>query len=257
MSILDIGTAFLEGFLITVSPCVLSILPIVLTSSIEGGKWRPVGVILGLMASFIFFSLFIGQIFLVLGIRPEFLRLAASIIIFVFGLIMIFSTLGDRFANLTGRVTKLGNWVAAFGHDIKHFNGLVSGLMVGASLGLIWTPCIGPLVGSAMAQAASQVSALQNLIIIGSFCAGIALPMMLIAVLGKTIVNHVSFLKYNGKKLQQVFGSIIVLSILFTAKPSVHFVQDWVKFNIFGDKSVDITAVTGLNSFKSGCRLDV
>ncbi len=257
ISWINLGTAFLEGFLITVSPCVISILPIVLSSSIDGGRLRPIGVIIGLMSSFIFFSLFLGQVFLNLGIRPEVLRLTASLTIFVFGLVMIFSSLSDYFSQATTKVTKLGHLISSFSYEIKTMDGLPGGLLVGASLGLIWTPCIGPLVGTAMAQAASQISPLHNLLIISSFCCGIALPMLLISFLGKTLVCQVNFLKHNGKRLQQVFGSIIVVSVLLTSRPSVMFVQDWVKANILGDKTVSVAAVTGLNTFRPGCKLDI
>jgi cytochrome c biogenesis protein CcdA len=253
---LELSAAFLEGFLITVSPCVLSILPIVLSSSIEGGKWRPTGVVIGLMSSFVFFSFFLGQIFQTIGVRPELMRLFASAMIFFFGFTMVFSSVGDRFQSFTSALSRIGGSISNFAHNITSFHGLLSGLIVGVSLGLIWTPCIGPMLGTAMAQAASQVSPFSNFLIIASFCCGVALPMLVISVLGKVLVNQVNFFKQNSKKLQQVFGSIILLSVIVSAKPSIAFVENWVKANILGDKSVSIAAVT-LDTFKPGCKLDI
>lgn len=255
---INIAAAFLEGFLLVISPCVLSILPIIFSGSMNNEeKWRPAGIIFGLMFSFIFFSLFLGQIFVVFGIRPEILKFIASGLILVFGLLMVFPILANQFAFLNNFFTKTGHSLAQEANKFSQLNGLVGGLIIGLSLGLIWTPCIGPLIGSALAQASSQSNLVENFAIILSFCLGIACPLLLFLMLSRNLIMQVNFLKQNGKKLQQIFGSVIVFSVLMTSRPSLNFMQNWFKSEVLGDKSVQISAVTNLSNFQPSCQLNV
>ena len=54
---LEIGLSFLEGLALIVSPCILPVLPLVLSSSIEGGRKRPFGIITGFVIAFTIFAL--------------------------------------------------------------------------------------------------------------------------------------------------------------------------------------------------------
>ncbi len=256
-NLVNVSTAFFEGVLLVISPCVLSILPIVFSGSMKEGKWRPIGIILGLLFSFIFFSLFLGQLFLLFGIRPEILKFIAAILILVFGLFMVFPDLGNSFSGLTNLFMKIGNSWAQKANQFSQFNGLMGGLIIGISLGLIWTPCIGPLIASAFAQAVSQNNLGQNLAIILSFCLGIALPLLMFLMFSQNLILQVNFLKQNGKKLQQIFGCVIISSILLGSRPSFDFMQNWFKVKVLGDKTVQISAVTGLNRFQASCPVNI
>jgi len=69
--ILLVFFAFLAGIVTILSPCILPILPIVLSSSFGGKdieKSRPFGVIIGFVASFTFFTLFLSAIVRISGI---------------------------------------------------------------------------------------------------------------------------------------------------------------------------------------------
>ena len=80
--------AFLSGIVTILSPCILPVLPIVLSGSV-GGKKRPSGVILGFIASFSIFTLALSTLVRVLNIPPDALRYAAVVLIITFGLIML------------------------------------------------------------------------------------------------------------------------------------------------------------------------
>src|SRR3989339_2280688 len=107
--ILLILFSFLAGVVTILSPCILPILPIVLSSSIGGAKLgmaRPVGVVTGFVLSFTFFTLFLSSIVRLAGITAESLRLFSVAIIISFGISLLvpqFQTLIERlFSKVAG-----------------------------------------------------------------------------------------------------------------------------------------------------------
>ena len=100
--------AFLAGIVTVLSPCVLPVLPALLSAGAGQGRYRPHGVILGLVASFVFFTLALTAIVQATGISADFLRYIAIALIALFGLTMLFPKLGDRFAQATSGVADLG-----------------------------------------------------------------------------------------------------------------------------------------------------
>ena len=52
MNPIEIVLSFLEGLALIVSPCILPVLPLVLSASVEGGRRRPYGIIIGFVLSF-------------------------------------------------------------------------------------------------------------------------------------------------------------------------------------------------------------
>src|SRR5260221_391940 len=77
--------AFLAGVVTILSPCILPILPIVLSGAVGGSKKRPLGIILGFILSFTFFTLFLAKIVQLTGIPSDSLRIIAAIVLLVFG----------------------------------------------------------------------------------------------------------------------------------------------------------------------------
>ena len=78
--------SFLAGIVTILSPCILPILPIVLSGSLSGGKSRPLGVIVGFILSFTLFATFSFTLARLLGFSTEVLRNIAVILLIIFGL---------------------------------------------------------------------------------------------------------------------------------------------------------------------------
>src|SRR5919199_412418 len=135
-----VAFAFLAGFVTILTPCILPILPIVLSSSVASGRSRPLGVILGLVLSFSVFTLAISQLVALLGLSANVLRLVAVVVIALLGLAMIVPALNTRLelllSGLPGMVRQ-GNR-----------SGLGGGFVMGVSLGLVWAPCAGPILAA-------------------------------------------------------------------------------------------------------------
>ena len=147
--ILLIAFAFLAGIITILSPCILPILPIILTSSIGGvntGKSRPLGVVIGFILSFTFFTLFLSTIVRLSGIPAETLRFVSVLVVAGFGV----SLLVPRFQVL---IEKLFSKLASFIPNNQGRTGFGGGLLIGFSVGLLWTPCVGPILASVISLA--------------------------------------------------------------------------------------------------------
>src|ERR1700738_1716963 len=139
---INIPLAFLEGLALIVSPCILPILPIILSASLTGGKKRPIGIIFGFIIFFAIFTFYSRQLVAIAGINLNIVRYISFAILFILGCVLLSSKLTEKFSLLTQRIGALG---ASFN---KPEGGFWYGLLFGGLIGLIWTPCAGPILAA-------------------------------------------------------------------------------------------------------------
>lgn len=199
--------AFLGGIVTILSPCILPILPIVLSGSVTGGKRRPVGVVTGFILSFTFFTLFLSTIVRATGLSADALRFVAVFVIAAFGvslLIPAFQILLERlFSRLTQFVPKQNT-----------ADGFAAGIVVGISLGLIWTPCVGPILASIITLAATSTVGFNAIIITLSYALGTAIPLLAITAGGRTLLTRHPWLLKHTAHIQKGFGVLMLITAL-------------------------------------------
>lgn len=196
--------AFIAGFVTILSPCILPILPIVLSGGISGGKRRPVGIVLGFVISFTFFTLFLSSLVTLLRISPDTLRFMSVIIIFTLGMSMFI----PQFQLLIERIfAKISNKVAVRNSG----DGFGGGVLLGTSLGLVWTPCVGPILASVIALAASNALTTSSLLITLAYSMGTAIPLLLITYGGRALLQKVPWLLKNTVSIQKLFGIVMMV----------------------------------------------
>ena len=93
--------AFAAGVVTVLSPCILPVLPVVLSGSVGGGKSRPWGIITGFTLSFTIFTLTLSALVQALGIDPDLLRWLAAGLILAFGVVLVVPVLKDWFTAWT------------------------------------------------------------------------------------------------------------------------------------------------------------
>lgn len=106
--ILLILFAFLSGLVIVLSPCVWPILPIIFSAG-AGGKRRPLGMVTGLAISLSLFTLLFTSFLHLVPVEPETLRLVATGLIFLFGIILVIPQIGHWFESVLGRLIPVRN----------------------------------------------------------------------------------------------------------------------------------------------------
>lgn len=209
---LNLILAFVEGFVLIISPCILPILPIVLSGSIQGGKKRPYGIIIGFVSIFVIFTLFARKLVQTLGIDLNIVRNISFALLFAFGIVMISNYLTDKFDLIMQRFANIGS---SWKISSKEKTGFFSGFLFGGLIGIIWTPCAGPILAAIILQTILQKTDLFSFFSVLSFGIGVAIPMLAIVVFGREIVVRFSFFKTRAIFLRRLLGCVIIVSIIY------------------------------------------
>ncbi|MHB0925009.1 MAG: cytochrome c biogenesis protein DipZ [Gallionellaceae bacterium] len=212
MNTLDIGLAFLEGVALIVSPCILPVLPLVLATSAGGGRRRPYGIIIGFVLAFTLFALAARQLVSLLGLDLDLVKNASLALLALLGLVLLSSKLSEKFGALTQGLANLGNDLAATKGE-----GLLGGIAIGALIGLVWTPCAGPILAAVLVQVIRQQSDLAGNLVILSFGIGAGVPMLVIALAGRRIMGRLGFFARHAEAVRKAFGVLILLSVAYIA----------------------------------------
>ena len=92
------GMSWLAGSLTTLSPCVFPILPMVLGSAVQGHRWGPVAMGLGMALSFAGVGMLLGAAGAALGLDSEHVRAFGAVLLMLLGALLWVPALGERFA---------------------------------------------------------------------------------------------------------------------------------------------------------------
>jgi cytochrome c biogenesis protein CcdA/thiol-disulfide isomerase/thioredoxin len=209
---IDIGLAFLEGLALIVSPCILPVLPLVLAASSDGGRKRPYGIIVGFVLAFSAFAIGARQIVVATGIDADLIKQASLVLLALFGLVLLSSRLSARFSALTAGAADVGRRFASGGGG-----GFASGMAIGALIGLVWTPCAGPILAAVLVQVIRQQSGLAGDLIVLAFGLGAGVPMLIIALVGRKIMDRLGFFSRHAEAIRRAFGVLILGSVAYIA----------------------------------------
>jgi cytochrome c-type biogenesis protein len=199
---LNLVLALLAGVVTIAAPCTLPMLPILLGASVgQTSKARPVTIAAGFVLSFSLVALALSALTRAFDFDPNVLRSAAAILLVGFGLLMIwpapFEWLSSRFGGLSGSVATARQ-------------GVLGGFVLGTTLGLVWTPCAGPVLGSILTVIATSKDTAWASTLLVVYAIGAAIPMLLIAYGGQTVTARVRSFARITPRLQQGFGVIVI-----------------------------------------------
>lgn len=197
--------ALLAGMLTVAAPCTLPVLPILLGGSIgQDSRSRPVFIALGFVVSFAAAVLVFSAITQVAGIDHDNLRTLAVVLLVVFGLALLFPRVPAMLAAPLDGVTGLGAPTRRFGNDN------LGGFALGTTLGLVWTPCAGPILASILTVIATSAEFGTGALLLIVYAVGAAVPMLAIAYGGQVVTTKVRCIARVSGRLQQGFGALIV-----------------------------------------------
>lgn len=187
---MDIIFGFLAGALTLLNPCVLPVLPVVMASALGADRRGPVWLVLGMGASFVALGLMVARLGPALGLQAEAVGQAAAVAMIGFGAVLLVPALGARFAGATAGLAARAD--ARIGTDIGRLDTAAPGRMLGAGvlLGAVWSPCIGPTLGGAIALAARGEGLVQAAAVMLAFAAGTGAVMLALAYGARTTIQR-------------------------------------------------------------------
>ena len=202
------GVAFISGLFTILAPCIWPLLPIVLADVTQSNsKRRPLGITAGVAISFAFFTLAISALESSLGFSPNVLRKMAVIVLLVIGISMVVPALSRRMeasiSSLSGRIGGVGK------NQRSDFSG---GFVTGLALGVVWTPCSGPILASVATLAATNKVSIQVVVVTLFYVAGVSIPLFGFAVGGQKLLSKSRRLSKHTGWIQIASGVIMIIT---------------------------------------------
>ena len=192
--------AFAAGIVTAVSPCVFPVLPILFAGGGTGSRRRPYAIIAGLVASFATFTLIATWLLRALHLPQDFLRNLSIALLFVVAASLI--------------VPRFGVWLerplAALSRRAPG-NDLGGGFLLGASLGLVFVPCGGPVIAAVSANAARASFGAGTVAVTVAYALGAAIPMLAVAALGQRATSRI---RANAPALRTALGVVMAAAAL-------------------------------------------
>src|SRR5215813_10450787 len=168
-----IGIGLVAGLVTAISPCVLPVLPVLLAGGASGRK--PLRIIAGLVASFVVFTLFATWLLDKLGLPDDLLRNIAIALLFVVAATLLVPQFGQLLERPFARLTR--------------YRAGGGGFLLGASLGLVFVPCAGPVLAAISVVAANNDVGWRAILLTVAYAIGAAIPMLAIAYGGRGLAG--------------------------------------------------------------------
>ncbi|MHB8880215.1 MAG: cytochrome c biogenesis CcdA family protein [Thermodesulfovibrionales bacterium] len=199
----DILLAFGAGLASVLSPCVLPVIPVIAAGAEKKDRLRPLLLVIGLALTFMMMGA-VSSLFgsLLIG-RTRYIEQAGGVVILLMGLMVIFD------ASIFKRLSRLSN--IRVGTESRF-----GGLLIGMALGLIWVPCIGPMLSSILAMVGMDGQLSKGIFLLGCYSLGFAVPMLVIAYSSHLLQRRITAMARHEAVLRYLTGSILIVFGLYT-----------------------------------------
>lgn len=237
---MELLLAYLAGLLTLINPCVLPVLPIVLASALQADRRGPIALAAGMSVSFVIFGMLVATVGHALGLTQELLSQVGASLMIVFGLILLVPAFSSRF-----ELAFAGISARADGTIAHHGTAGISGQFLGGLLlGAVWSPCIGPTLGGAIALASQGENLGWAFLIMCAFAAGVATLILGLGLGGQTLIRtRANRLQGLAAKSKPILGFIFLavgIALLFGLH---HWAEIWAIRTLpawFNDLSISI-----------------
>lgn len=206
LSLPQLSLSLAAGSLTTLSPCVFPLLPLVLGGALQGSRFAPLAMGAGMIVSFAAIGMVLGALGPALGIDADTVRTAGAALLIAFALVMLVPALGERFTRWMLPIASTANAASAR----LEGGSVVGALLLGGVLGLVWSPCSGPLLGSALTLVASEGGVARGGFVLGLFGLGAAIPLVAVAYASRRgFVKVRDWLMARIERVRHVFAALL------------------------------------------------
>jgi cytochrome c biogenesis protein CcdA/thiol-disulfide isomerase/thioredoxin len=207
--------AVVAGAGTAITPCVLPVLPVLLSASATGGHRRPIGIVAGLAVTYTIAIVALASVIDGVGLAEGATRTFAIAVLLVFGLGLLLPPLREPLERALAPLSRFGPRSAG--------NGFWSGLGVGAALGFVYAPCAGPILAAVVSVSATSGSSARLVAIAVSYSIGSAAVLLLFALGGRRVTDRIRRAG-RGPALQRAVGVVMIATAaLMSADLDVRF----------------------------------
>jgi cytochrome c biogenesis protein CcdA/thiol-disulfide isomerase/thioredoxin len=207
--------AVLAGAATAITPCVLPVLPALLSASGSGGRRRPLGVVTGLTLTHTITIVGIASVVDGVGFADGTLRTLAIAVLALFGLTLLVPRASHWIEARMAAMSRLG--------PRKAGDGFWSGLPVGGALGFVYAPCAGPILAAVISVSASRGTTAELVAVGIAYGLGSAIVLLALALGGRRALDRVRRGR-RGPVVQRAFGAVMVMTaVLMFAELDIRF----------------------------------
>ena len=199
-----VALSFGAGLARVASPCVLPVVPIIVAGTADEHRSRPALVVAGISASFVAMGVLTSLFGATVGPALPLLEKVVGVVVVAFGLLLLADV------NVFKRLTWLQRIQPSGG-------GRWSGLLLGLSLGLVWIPCVGPMLSSVLAMVATKGSLAAGVVLLLVYSLGFAVPMLAVGYGSqalrqrfRALAAHPVAVRWASGLLLVAFGAVIL-----------------------------------------------
>ncbi len=207
---------FIAGMATVITPCVLPVLPAVLSGSV-GSRLRPLAIVTGMSISFTLMGLLFSAV-ASFSFFAEYLRWFSIFLIIGMGAILFDDDVNEIYVKISSSIVNSARARVSFLGKLSSKvpgEGLLGGLFLGMSLGILWIPCVGPILGSVFAfvaeSSASSGGLLHGAFLLLVYSLGVGIPMLIIAYSGKSVSGRVKWFVKRGHFFKKLSGLVLIL----------------------------------------------
>lgn len=193
--------AAIAGAGTAITPCVLPVLPALLSASAVGGARRPIGIVLGLAGTFTIVIVALAQFVQGVGLATGATRTLAIVVLIGFGLTLLIPSLAQRVQAPLSRLSRFGPRTRG--------DGFWSGVGVGAALGFVCAPCAGPILAAVISVSAQTGPTVRILLLALSYAVGLGAILLLYAFGGRAVIGRIRRVA-KGHIVEQALGLVLI-----------------------------------------------
>jgi cytochrome c biogenesis protein CcdA len=203
--------AFAAGALTILSPCVLPLVPVVIAGAARQHRWGPLALAIGLVVSFTLVGFAVAVLGASAGFDGDGVRTIGAAALLLAGLVLLVPSLQ---ALIERRTAPLAAWASRRQAGLDRF-GLAGQAGIGALLGLVWSPCVGPTLGAATVLAAQGRDLPEVALVMAAFGLGIAAVLLVIALASRRALSRWrGGMIGAGRTGKHLLGAILILVAL-------------------------------------------
>ncbi|MGA2010786.1 MAG: cytochrome c biogenesis protein CcdA [Solirubrobacteraceae bacterium] len=200
--------ALIAGAGTAITPCVLPVLPALLSASAAGGRRRPLGIVLGLAVTFTIAIVALAQLVKGVGLAGGAARTLAIVVLIGFGVILLVPELAERVQAPLSRLARFGPKTRG--------TGFLSGLGVGGALGFVCAPCAGPILAAVTSVSASSGASAKVVAVALAYAVGLSAVMLLYGLGGRVVLERLRR-RLRGQIVERTLGVVLLATAVVMA----------------------------------------